>query len=141
MLVQQVGSIFFVHEPEWGVNRLSFETDPEPIWTARDNAVRNLCLEKNVQCIESVSHTLWDSREIIEKNGGTPPLTFGLFNLVTSTIGEPPKPVEDVDFSSFTIPVNDDHDNSFAIPTLEKLGICGFFLMNVLSKSLVLTFL
>lgn len=64
---------------------------------------------------------------IIDKNGGTPPLTFMLFNLVANTIGDPPKPTEDVDFSSFTIPVSDDHDNRFAIPTLEKLGM--YFLM------------
>ncbi|KAJ8315278.1 hypothetical protein KUTeg_007428 [Tegillarca granosa] len=135
---------------EWGVTCLSFEIDPEPIWTTRDNAVRNLCLEKNVQCIESVSHTLWDPRQIIETNGGTPPLTFELFSRVTSSIGRPPKPVEDVDFSTFTMPVNDDHSDRFPIPTLEKLEapeypsalsfltiIFGHLYLNALTQSIV----
>ena len=47
---------------EWGVGRLTFEQDPEPVWTERDNAVKKLCVEQNVECVEMISHTLWDPK-------------------------------------------------------------------------------
>lgn len=59
---------------------------------------------------------------IIENNGGSPPLTFSLFNLVTSTIGPPPRPVEDPDFTDISLPVSQNHDKQFGIPTLEDLS-------------------
>lgn len=59
---------------------------------------------------------------IIENNGGSPPLTFSLFNLVTSTIGPPPRPVEDPDFTDISLPVSQNHDKQFGIPTLENLS-------------------
>jgi cryptochrome len=42
------------------VERLTFEQDPEPIWQARDHAVSRLCRERNVECIERISLTLYD---------------------------------------------------------------------------------
>ena len=39
---------------------LTFESDPEPIWTERDRKVKALCKEMKVECIERVSHTLWN---------------------------------------------------------------------------------
>lgn len=59
---------------------------------------------------------------IIENNGGSPPLTFSLFDLVTSTIGPPPRPVEDPDFTDISLPVSQNHDKQFGIPTLENLS-------------------
>lgn len=108
---------------EWGVTKVTFEADPEPIWQERDRLVRELLDKKNVQYVEKVSHTLWDPYEIIENNGGSPPLTFSLFNLVTSTIGPPPRPVEDPDFTDISLPVSQNHDKQFGIPTLENLNV------------------
>ncbi|KAK3090268.1 hypothetical protein FSP39_010528 [Pinctada imbricata] len=95
---------------EWGVTQVTFESDPEPIWKDRDNSVKNLLQSKGVQVV-------------IEVNGGSPPLTFALFNLVTTTIGDPPRPVDDPDFSKVRIPLVDNHAEKFGVPTLEKLGI------------------
>ena len=58
-----LGSLTVVFFQEWGVSKLTFEEDPEPIWKARDNAVKNLCADKKVECIERVSHNLWDPKE------------------------------------------------------------------------------
>ena len=38
-----------------------------------------MCAELRIECIEKVSHTLWDPMEIIILNGGTPPLTYDQF--------------------------------------------------------------
>ncbi|KAL4233889.1 hypothetical protein ACF0H5_008562 [Mactra antiquata] len=108
---------------EWSIEKLTFEQDPEPVWTARDNAVKKLCQDSGVECVEKVSHTLWDPKEIINNNGGCPPLTYLLFNQVAQAVGDPPRPVDDPDFSKVNMPVTVDHDNKFAIPTAEKLGV------------------
>ena len=65
--------------PLWGVTHVSFELDLEPIWQERDCKVINQLKSMNVRVIEGISYTLWDPREIIKANGGSPPLTFGGF--------------------------------------------------------------
>ena len=45
------------------MTRVTFEQDPEPIWRERDDAVKVLCAAHGVECIEIVSHTLWDPKE------------------------------------------------------------------------------
>jgi len=46
---------------------------------------------------EHIGATLWDPLEIIEANGGTPPLTYAQFCHVTRAIDQPPRPKEDID--------------------------------------------
>lgn len=48
---------------EWGVTRVTFEQDPEPVWRERDDAVKTLCAERGVHVVECISHTLWDPKE------------------------------------------------------------------------------
>ncbi|KAK3593872.1 hypothetical protein CHS0354_011477 [Potamilus streckersoni] len=108
---------------EWGVTKLTFEQDPEPVWKARDNEIKQLCYEKGVTCIECISHTLWDPKQIIEANGGCPPLTYEIFRQVTSVLGPPPKPLDIPDFSKIKIPVQHNHAELYGIPSLQDLGI------------------
>lgn len=107
---------------EWGVGCITFEQDPEPVWHERDHNVKKLCIDKGVKCVEMVSHNLWDPREIIKNNGGKPPLTYTLFVQVATSLGDPPKPVAEADFSSVSLPHALGHDKRFSIPTLEALG-------------------
>lgn len=53
----------YLSPQEWGVTKVTFEADPEPIWQERDRLVRELLDKKNVQCVEKASHTLWDPYE------------------------------------------------------------------------------
>lgn len=64
---------------EFGIRKICFEQDCEPIWQSRDEKVFRLCREIGVECVEKVSHTLWDPNEIIEANGGMAPLTYQMF--------------------------------------------------------------
>ena len=41
------------------MTKLTFEQDPEPIWQARDEAVKKLCESMGVEWVERVSHTLY----------------------------------------------------------------------------------
>ena len=85
----------------YSIDKICFEHDCEPIWHARDNAVKGtnlvlflfcclqfnhisnytlgLCSTLGIECVEKVSHTLWDPVEIIQANGGTPPLAYDQF--------------------------------------------------------------
>lgn len=71
--------VFFQFWQELGLARLCFEQDCEPIWRPRDTAVKSFCKQYGIECIESVSHTLWNPFEVVKKNGGTPPLTYQMF--------------------------------------------------------------
>ncbi|XP_050427133.1 cryptochrome-1-like [Adelges cooleyi] len=93
-------AIFKKIQQQVGLDWIAFEQDCEPIWKSRDESVKAFCEENNIEWIEKVSHTLWDPKLIIERNGGTPPLTFESFQTVVSKIGQPPLPVPDVDWSS-----------------------------------------
>ncbi|XP_059155704.1 cryptochrome-1-like [Physella acuta] len=108
---------------EWGVTRLTFEQDPEPCWQNRDNRVKDLCAKKDVEWIERISHTLWDPQVVIQENGGSPPLTYAMFCQVTDMIGLPPQPEGDPDFHGISLPVSEDHDKKYKLPTLEQLGV------------------
>ncbi|KPJ20981.1 Cryptochrome-1 [Papilio machaon] len=62
-----------------GISKLCFEQDCEPVWRARDDAVKSTCRETGVVCREHVSHTLWEPDTVIRYNGGIPPLTYQMF--------------------------------------------------------------
>jgi len=114
--------------PLWGVTHVSFELDLEPIWQRRDCKVINQLKSMNVRVIEGISYTLWDPREIIKANGGSPPLTFGLFMLTSSVLGDPPPPREDPDFTLVTLPDKDprlpeEMIKRNHVPTLEEMGV------------------
>ncbi|ALC47765.1 cry [Drosophila busckii] len=74
--------------------KICVEQDCEPIWNERDNAVRNLCRQLDVEYVEKVSHTLWDPRLVMDTNGGIAPLTYQMFLHTVHIIGLPPRPVD-----------------------------------------------
>ncbi|XP_037947512.1 cryptochrome-1 [Teleopsis dalmanni] len=80
------------------IQKICFEQDCEPIWNERDNSVKDMCQELNIEWEEKVSHTLWDPRTVIDTNGGIPPLTYQMFLHTVQIIGLPPRPVEDPDW-------------------------------------------
>jgi hypothetical protein len=77
----------------FNLTRLSFGRDTEAVWLPRDDSVRHSCSLEDVEVVERVSHTLWDPSEVINANGGTPPLTLMRFLEVADELGEPPRPV------------------------------------------------
>lgn len=61
------------------INKICYEHDCEPIWAARDQSVEAMCDQAGIERHEKISHTLWDPNEIIQTNGGFPPLTYQMF--------------------------------------------------------------
>lgn len=111
---------------EWGTTCLSFEEDPEPFGQVRDNNIIALCKELGITVIQRVSHTLYDLQKIIDKNGGSAPITYHQFLEVISFMGNPDEPVpslfETVPPTELSTPLTNDHDYEFGVPTLEQLG-------------------
>lgn len=110
---------------EWGTTNLTFEEDPEPFGRVRDHNISALCKELGISVVQRVSHTLYKLDEIIERNGGKPPLTYHQFQNVVAGMDPPEKPVPTVTSAciggAYT-PLKDDHDDHFGVPTLEELG-------------------
>uniref|UniRef100_A0A1B6CJU7 Cryptochrome-1 n=1 Tax=Clastoptera arizonana TaxID=38151 RepID=A0A1B6CJU7_9HEMI len=120
--------IFQKLKQKLGVNRICFEQDSEPIWQPRDEAVKELCKQEGIECIEHISHTLWNPHEVIKTNGGVPPLTYQMFLHTVSAIGQPPRPVSDilwegVKFGQISSGLISDLQIFDKIPTPEILGI------------------
>ncbi|GAB1599142.1 cryptochrome-1-like [Argonauta hians] len=114
--------VFESLQKEWGITHITAEADPESIWKERDNKVTEFCQKAGIQCSFFTSHTLWDPKNLLKKNGGTPPLTFELFQLVTSSLGPPPRPLDVPSFEGINMPLSESHDK-FSVPTLDSLGI------------------
>ncbi|KAI4494552.1 hypothetical protein M0804_000753 [Polistes exclamans] len=110
---------------EWGTTNLTFEEDPEPFGRVRDHKISTLCKELGISVVQKVSHTLYKLDEIIERNGGKPPLTYHQFQNVVASMDTPEKPVSTVTsvcIGDAYTPLKDDHDDHFGVPTLEELG-------------------
>ncbi|KAF9823277.1 hypothetical protein SFRURICE_019086 [Spodoptera frugiperda] len=113
---------------EFGIRKLCFEQDCEPVWRARDDSVKNACKEIGVVCKEHVSHTLWEPDTVIKANGGIPPLTYQMFLHTVATIGDPPRPVGEVDFTGVKFgSLPESFYNEFTVfdktPKPEDLGV------------------
>lgn len=125
------GTAPFVFRRLWeelGISSISFEQDCEPIWKERDDAVQLLCRELGIGYHERISHTLWNPRDIIETNGGLPPLTYQMFLHTVHCLGPPVRPVEDADlgrvrFVSLPSSVHEELGVSESIPSPEHFGI------------------
>ncbi|KAI8506950.1 Cryptochrome-2 [Branchiostoma belcheri] len=110
---------------EWKVSCLSFEEDSEPFGRERDMAVMKLAKEAGVKVILRTSHTLYKLQDIIDVNGGQPPLTYKRFQAILSKMDPPDQPVDTITASTvdkLTTPIQDDHDEKYGVPSLEELG-------------------
>ncbi|KAL2243437.1 UNVERIFIED_CONTAM: (6-4)DNA photolyase [Sesamum indicum] len=71
---------------EWSIKKLCFEFDTEPYYQALDNKVRKYATAAGIEIFSPVSHTLFNPADIIQKNGGKPPLSYQSF---VKLAGEP----------------------------------------------------
>uniref|UniRef100_A0A8C5ZHK5 Cryptochrome circadian regulator 2 n=1 Tax=Marmota marmota marmota TaxID=9994 RepID=A0A8C5ZHK5_MARMA len=110
---------------EWGVTRLTFEYDSEPFGKERDAAIMKMAKEAGVEVVTENSHTLYDLDRIIELNGQKPPLTYKRFQAIISRMELPKKPVGAVSsqqMESCRAEIQEDHDDTYGVPSLEELG-------------------
>ncbi|GAA0149276.1 DNA photolyase [Lithospermum erythrorhizon] len=106
---------------EWNIKKLYFEHDTEPYYQALDSKVKSFAAANGVEIFSPVSHTLFDPADIINKNGGKPPLTYQSF---IKLAGQPPWSSSPVSMSISGLPPVGDVGNCTIseVPSINELG-------------------
>ncbi|KAJ9534555.1 hypothetical protein QJQ45_022092, partial [Haematococcus lacustris] len=77
---------------DWDITQLCFEVDTEPYATQRDAQVQQLAAEARVEVRAFVSHTLYDTAQLVTRNQGKAPSTMTSFCKLLDKVGDPPAP-------------------------------------------------
>ncbi|XP_078571865.1 cryptochrome-1-like [Branchiostoma floridae x Branchiostoma japonicum] len=121
---------FKEHIRKWKITQITHDVDTEPFYLIRDVAVKKIASDMGVEVVTHVAHTLYDIDRTVERNGGTPPLTYRKFLKVYNEMGKPPKEKETATaehFANCTLPTEALQDRNFDMVTLEELGMkCDF---------------
>ncbi|KAK9923226.1 hypothetical protein M0R45_031655 [Rubus argutus] len=106
---------------EWDVKRLCFEYDTEPYYQALDAKVKGFASTAGIEVFSPVSHTLFNPAEIIQKNGGRPPLSYQSF---LKLAGEPSWISSPLSMTISSLPPFGNVMNCeiSEVPTVEELG-------------------
>lgn len=113
---------------EWNVCFLSFEVDIEPYSKKRDKLVEDIAKSHNIKVLQRVSHTIYDTEQVIKKNFGKAPLTYQKFLSVAESLGKVPSPIESPKVvPDFCKPEKDElerkNKDCYDPPTLVELGV------------------
>lgn len=112
---------------QWGVTRLSFESDCEPFGAQRDAVIRHMAEKAGVEVLCKTSHTLYEPGQILQANQGNVPMLFKDFvRVVEENRLSTPNPVKEVDrrlIGSCVTPVAVDHQANYGVPELKELGV------------------
>ena len=112
---------------EWGVTRLSFESDCEPFGAQRDAVIQHLAEKAGVEVVSKTSHTLYEPWQILHGNHGEAPMVFKDFvRVVEENTLSVPNPVKEVDrrlMGGCVTPVAVDHQANYGVPELSEVGV------------------
>ncbi|CAI9114035.1 OLC1v1014654C1 [Oldenlandia corymbosa var. corymbosa] len=106
---------------EWDISKLCFEFDTDPYYLALDDKVKSYASTAGIEVFSPVSHTLFNPAEIIQKNGGRPPLTYQSFIKVA---GQPSWSSTPLSISLSCLPPigNPGHDLVAEVASVNDLG-------------------
>ena len=78
---------------EWRCGRLCYEADTEPYGLKRDASVAAAARAMGVEVRAPVSHTLYDTEQLLAKcPKGEPPTVYNSFLKIAASLGPPAKP-------------------------------------------------
>jgi len=77
----------------WRVTHLVFERDTDAYARERDRVVVEAAVAAGVEVVTRYGRTLWDSDEIVAKNGGRPTMSISQLQASGLKVGEIPKPI------------------------------------------------
>ena len=104
---------------EWKIDLLCFEVDTEPYAKQRDDQIRKLAEELNVNVVTKWSHTLYNLEMLFEKNKNKTSATYVSFLNLIKSIGKPEAPLKEPDsFPKVLL-----NKELYTIPDLNNLGI------------------
>ncbi|KAF7715864.1 Uncharacterized protein PECH_007975 [Penicillium ucsense] len=81
---------------KWGITHLVFERDTDAYARERDLAVMQMAEKAGVEVVTRMGRTLFDSDELVSKNGGKPTMSMSQLEKAAEKIngGKPARPVE-----------------------------------------------
>ncbi|CAL5327698.1 unnamed protein product [Camellia sinensis] len=106
---------------EWDIKKLCFEYDTEPYYQALDIKVKNYASAAGIEVFSPVSHTLFNPSDIIQKNGGRPPLTYQSFVKLAGQPSWASSPLS-TNISGLPPVGNVENCEISKVPTLQELG-------------------
>jgi cryptochrome len=77
----------------WNVTHLVFEKDTDSYARERDQVVANLAKSAGVKIISRYGRTLWDSDEVVARNGGKPTMSITQLQAAGNKVGNIPRPI------------------------------------------------
>ncbi|KAF6164526.1 hypothetical protein GIB67_025352 [Kingdonia uniflora] len=103
---------------EWDVKKLCFEYGTEPYYQDLDKQVKSFASAAGIDVFSPVSHTLFNPADIIQKNGGRPPMSYQSF---IKLAGNPSPPLTTT-ISSLPPVGNVGDYEMLRVPTIKELG-------------------
>uniref|UniRef100_A0A5B7BW64 (6-4)DNA photolyase n=1 Tax=Davidia involucrata TaxID=16924 RepID=A0A5B7BW64_DAVIN len=106
---------------EWDIRKIFFEHDTDPYYQALDIKVKNYASVAGIEVFSPVSHTLFNPADIIQKNGGRPPLSYQSFVKLAGKPSWASSPLSTV--ISWLPPVGNVGNCEISkVPTIKELG-------------------
>ncbi|ORY69697.1 DNA photolyase [Pseudomassariella vexata] len=104
----------------WNVTHLVFEKDTDSYARERDQAIADIAQKAGVEIVTRYGRTLWDSDEVVAKNGGKPTMSITQLQTAGHKIGEIPRPIAAPEHlpDPGEMPVNFDQEPPNAQPDL-----------------------
>ncbi|KAM6044344.1 cryptochrome-2-like isoform 1-T2 [Chlamydotis macqueenii] len=89
------------HVQKWNITQVTLDAEMEPFYTEMEANIRRLGEELGFEVLSLVGHSLYDTKRILDLNGGTPPLTYKRFLHILSLLGDPAAPVRNLTAEDF----------------------------------------
>ncbi|KAL2926258.1 (6-4)DNA photolyase [Bienertia sinuspersici] len=109
----------------WNIKKVCFEYDTDPYYRALGARVEEYASQAGIEVFSPVSHTLFDPRVIIDKNGGNQPLSYQSFLKVAGQPAWASSPVS-TGLSSIPPPGDVGDIQISDVPTIAELGYADF---------------
>ncbi|KFQ54159.1 Cryptochrome-1, partial [Nestor notabilis] len=89
------------HVQKWNITQVTLDAEVEPFYQEMEATIRRLGGELGFEVLSLGGHSLYDTKRILDLNGGTPPLTYKRFLHVLSLVGDPEVPVRNLTAEDF----------------------------------------
>ncbi|KAK2526598.1 cryptochrome-1 [Columba guinea] len=89
------------HVQKWNITQVTLDAEMEPFYKEMEANIRRLGAELGFEVLSRVGHSLYDTKRILDLNGGNPPLTYKRFLHILSQLGDPEVPVRSLTAEDF----------------------------------------
>ncbi|KAM9217217.1 cryptochrome-1-like [Leptosomus discolor] len=89
------------HVQKWNITQVTLDAEMEPFYKEMEANIRRLGDELGFEVLSLVGHSLYDTKRILDLNGGAPPLTYKRFLHILSLLGDPEVPVRNLRAEDF----------------------------------------